>query len=98
MRPPKQTASINSLPLPEIDSNIVERIAAKADNDTQQTSYRSLDPEASRNFRSTTMPFNEYEDTLLKAAVDKAGYKSIKQFMRDAYIAKALKILEGKPE
>ncbi len=97
MRDPKASAkSLTSLPLPEVAPTVVEQIAAKADNHVSQTSYKELNPEEARKFKSTTMPFNEYEHDLLTRAVEKRG-GTVKQFMREAYIEKALRILEGKP-
>ncbi len=98
MRPPKEepAKSLTDLPLPQVNSTVVEKIAAKADNHNPQTSYKDLDPKESRKFKSTTMPFNEYEHDLLTRAVEKNG-GTAKQFIRDAYIEKALRILEGKP-
>ncbi len=77
----------NSLPLPQLSNDAVERVAAKAEE---------FKPDEARKFKSTTMPFNEYEHDLLTRAVEKHG-GTIKQFMREAYIERALRILEGKP-
>ena len=99
MRNPQANASKGesgtSLPLPDIDPRDVSAVAGKAD---AIQDFNALDKEAPRKFTSTTMPFNEYEHRVLMAAVEKSGYKSAKQFMRDAFVGKALKILEGKPE
>ncbi len=95
MRDPLAKKKTKVIDLPNVDNAAVVDAQKKAD--LMEYVRNELDPEAARNFVSTTMPFNEYENTILKAAVEKAGYKSTKQFMRDAYIAKALKILEGKP-
>ncbi len=77
----------NSLPLPQLSNDAVERVAAKA---------QEFKPDDARKFKSTTMPFNEYEHDLLTRAVEKHG-GTAKQFIRDAYIERALRILEGKP-
>lgn len=90
MRDPKPVVDFD---LPQINERRVEAVASKADGLSLE---KNLDPEAPKNFTSTTMPFNEYEHTILMRAVDASDYKSAKQFMRDAYLAKALKILEGK--
>ncbi len=94
MRDPVEK-KIKPIGLPEVEKTAV--IDAQKKADLMEYVREQLDPEAARNFKSTTMPFNEYEHTVLLAAVEKAGYKSTKQFMRDAYISKALHILEGKP-
>lgn len=95
MRAPSvKSANPSNLPLPDVAQSTIEKIASKAD--TKQLDYKSMDAEAARNFISTTMPFNEYEDTLLKLAVEKSGHKTVKGFIREAYLARALQIVEGK--
>ncbi len=84
--------------LPNLTTEQVEAFAAKADQPEQtEPHYSKLDTTASKNFKSTVLPFNEYEHTVLSLAVEKAGYKSAKQFIREAMISRALHILEGKP-
>ncbi len=106
MRKPTTITKATTMDLPEIPADAVEQAALKADASVSKKTAKQatvgkiladLDPEAARNFISTTLPFNEYEDTLLKAAVDKSGSKSIKGFIREALIERSLRILEGKP-
>ncbi len=79
--------NLSAIPLPQVSNSAVERVAAKA---------LEFKPDDARKFKSTTMPFNEYEHDLLTRAVEKHG-GTAKQFIRDSYIERALRILEGKP-
>ena len=51
----------------------------------------TMNPEAPMNHVQTSLPLNEWQDTLIKSAVEKSGEKSIKAFIRNAAISRALR-------
>ena len=85
------------LSLPDINDDDLERVALKADLDSDIDERKLLDPTEARNFKAVSLTLNEYEHRTLMAAVEKAGYKSAKQFVRDAFLDKGLHVLEGRP-
>lgn len=99
MRAPKTKASNpTDLPLPEVSEKVVAVVAAKADSQIvpHTIDYNQYEADAPRNFVSTTLPFNQYEDALLKQAVEKSEHKTVKGFIRAAYMAEARRVVEGK--
>lgn len=83
--------------IPEVNEAKLRKLMEKAESPSQEVYNSALDPEAARSFKTTTMPFNEYEYNILMAAVEKSGCKTVKGFMREAYMEKARRILEGIP-
>ena len=85
--------------IPDVSEEDVARVANKADvtSNSRRQHRMTLDPEAARSFKQVSLTLNEFEHTTLMDAVERAGYKSAKQFVRDAMLDKALHVLEGKP-
>ena len=54
-----------------------------------------MDKDASRNFKATTLTMNEYEHSSITLAAERAGYKSVKQFIRDACLKESNRVLRG---
>lgn len=71
----------------------IKDFASRAEVGEYQPQLSSLNRKAARNFKTITIPFNQYEFETLKAAADKDGRSKL-GFLRRSMLQAATKLLD----